>query len=100
MNVVFSKEAEADLIAIGDYISRDSVSRALDFIERLEKAAYQLGQMPKAFPLLARYQYRSIRRKPFGDYLIFYRIDRDWISIIHVLHGAMDYEALLSEADL
>jgi plasmid stabilization system protein ParE len=31
----------------------------------------------------------------FGAYLIFYRVEADRVSIIHILHGARDYEALL-----
>ncbi len=37
----------------------------------------------------------GIRRRSYGDYLIFYRIDDEQISIVHILHGARDYEALL-----
>ncbi|WP_318252138.1 type II toxin-antitoxin system RelE/ParE family toxin [Rhizobium phaseoli] len=35
-----------------------------------------------------------IRRRPYGDYLIFYRI-ADAIEVLHVLRGAVDYERLL-----
>jgi len=30
-----------------------------------------------------------------GNQVIFYRIERDQIAIIRVLHGARDYEAIL-----
>jgi toxin ParE1/3/4 len=30
-----------------------------------------------------------------GNYLIFYRIDPDHVVVVHVLHGARDYEAIL-----
>ena len=29
-----------------------------------------------------------------GSFLIFYRVGKDTIEIIHILHGARDYEAL------
>ena len=40
----------------------------------------------------------AIRRRPAGDYLIFYRIEDDQIEVLHVLHGARDYEAILFPA--
>jgi toxin ParE1/3/4 len=32
---------------------------------------------------------------PYGNYLIFYRIDQDRILIADIIHGARDYEAVL-----
>ena len=37
----------------------------------------------------------GIRRCVYGDYLIFYRVREDAVDIVHVLHGAMDYESML-----
>ena len=34
-------------------------------------------------------------RRVHGRYLIFYRVNKDRITILHVLNGAMDVEALL-----
>ncbi len=51
--------------------------------------------MPSAFPLVPRYEQHGIRRRPYGRYLIFYRIEDDRVSILHFLRGAIDYEPLL-----
>jgi toxin ParE1/3/4 len=48
-----------------------------------------------AIPLVPRYEHLGIRRRPFGNYLIFYRIGADAIEVVHILHGARDYEPLL-----
>jgi plasmid stabilization system protein ParE len=40
-------------------------------------------------------QRSAIRRRPFGRFLIFYRVDQGAIEVIHILHGARDYESLL-----
>ena len=98
MKVAFSDHARAGLLAIGDYIAKDSPRRAWEFIEKLEHEARQIGEMPDAFPLVPRYEQYGIRRRPFGDYLIFYRVGDDGVYIVHILHGAMDYEALLFDA--
>jgi toxin ParE1/3/4 len=42
-----------------------------------------------------RYEHLGIRRRLFGQFLIFNRIGSDAIEIIHILHGARDYESLL-----
>jgi len=98
VKVAFSDHARAELLAIGDHIAKDSRRRASEFIEKLEKEARQIGEMPNAFPLVPRYEQYEIRRRPFGNYLIFYRVDEDRGYIVHILHGAMDYESLLFDA--
>jgi plasmid stabilization system protein ParE len=64
-------------------------------VRELRAKAQQLGDMPRTFPLVPRYEHHGIRRRPFGEYLIFYRVEEDRVAIVHILHGARDYEALL-----
>jgi toxin ParE1/3/4 len=45
--------------------------------------------------VVPRYEHLGIRRRPFGNYLIFYRVGADAIEVVHILHGARDYEPLL-----
>jgi toxin ParE1/3/4 len=54
-----------------------------------------LAETPRAYPLVPRYEQFGIRRRPFGRFLIFYRIGVDAIEVIHILHGARNYESLL-----
>lgn len=51
--------------------------------------------MAYAFPLLAGRDESGIRRRIYGRYPIFYRVEGETVQIIHILHGAMDYEAIL-----
>ena len=95
MKVVIGRAAEADLEAVADWIAQDSPRRALSFVIELRDACMALGYAPRAFPLVPRYGTHGIRRRVHGNYLIFYRIDPDQITIIHILHGARDYELLL-----
>lgn len=55
--------------------------------------------MPRAFPLVSGHEEKGVRRCLHGKYLIFYRIGGTDIEIIHVLHGAMEYENLLFGED-
>ena len=95
MRVVVSKAAEADLEGIGDWIAEDNPTRAVTFIRELRACCEELAHMPRAFPLVPRYERTGIRRRPYRDYLIFYRIRDKVIDILHVVHGARDYEVLL-----
>jgi toxin ParE1/3/4 len=95
MRVVFSEQAKAGLREIALYIARDNKPRALGFVRELRAKAQDIGGMPRAFPLVPRYEHHGIRRRAYRDYLIFYRIEDDRVSIVHILHGARDYEALL-----
>lgn len=48
-----------------------------------------------SFPLVPRYEHTGVRRRPHGDYLIFYRVGADTVDILHILNGAQNYEAIL-----
>lgn len=97
MKVRFTTEAKADLQQIGDYIAKDNPSRALSFVDELEQKCLTIATSAKAFPLVPRYEKYGIRRRVHGSYLIFYRVEAEQVVIVHVLHGAMDYAAILFE---
>ena len=94
MHVHLTIQARTELFEIGEWIERDSPDRAASFVEELFDACMQLGDMPRAFPLLPHRPESGIRRKPYGNYLIFYTVGTR-VTVIHVLHGARDYERIL-----
>jgi plasmid stabilization system protein ParE len=95
MIVVITDEAEADLERIGDHIAGDNPQRAISFVREPRRRCESLSNMPKRFPLAPRCEHTGIRRCVHGDYLIFYRVRRESIDVIRVLHGAMHYESML-----
>lgn len=95
MKVVITAEAEADLEAIGDYIAQDNPARALSYMRELYQLCLDIAVMPQAWPVVPRYEHHGIRRRVHGRYLIFYRTRADGITILHILNGAMDVEAIL-----
>ena len=95
MRVVITAAAKADLRAIGEIIRPHNPARAATFIDELVERCQDLADMPRAFPLVPRYEEWSIRRRVHRDYLIFYRVSGDRVEVIHVLNGAQDYESLL-----
>ena len=51
--------------------------------------------LPTRFPLVERYRSADVRCIVHGNHLIFYRVSAGAVEILHVLHGAVDYETLL-----
>ena len=95
MIVVIAAEAEADLEQITAYVAEQSPRSALNLMCELRERCESLPDAPRGYPLVPRYEHLGIRRRPFGRFLIFYRISGDTIEVIHILHGARDYEPLL-----
>lgn len=95
MIVEITAAAEADLEAIAAYIARDNPVRAMSFVGELYQRCLDIAEMPLAWPVVPRYERHGIRRRVHGRYLIFYRIRLDRITVVHILNGAMDVEAIL-----
>lgn len=95
MIVVITQEAEDDLERIGDYIARDNAARAATFVNELVERCRRLGDMPRRFPIVTRYEHTGVRRRPHGEYLIFYRVDEASVKVLRILNGAQDYESLV-----
>jgi toxin ParE1/3/4 len=95
MKVIISDAAYTELLQIGRRIKLDNPGRAERFVSEIYDRCQSLRDMPRAFPLVPRWEEQGIRRRPYGDYLIFYRIIGDIIDVLHIMHGARDYEAIL-----
>ena len=95
MILELSDEAEQDLEQIADYIARDNPRRALSFILELRNRCEELLDTPNGFAIVPRYERYGIRRRVHGNYLIFYRVETAKVVIVHILHGATDYGAIL-----
>lgn len=95
MRVVITAPAEADLEQIGDYIAGDSPDRAISFSRELRNRCEGLSEHPNRYPLVHRSGNNSVRKCTFRSYLISCRVREDRVEVLHILNGAMDYEAIL-----
>ena len=95
MIVVIAGEAEAELERIGDYIAARNPLRAISFVRELREKCAGLADAPLSHALVPRYEAAGIRRCVHGNYLIFFRVAAGRIEVVHVLHGARDYEDIL-----
>jgi toxin ParE1/3/4 len=93
--LIFAANARDDLRAIILTISKENPTRAISFVSELEQRCAALIKAPLAYAILLRYKDNAIRRIPHGNYLIFYRVEDDQITILRVLHGSMDVDPLL-----
>jgi toxin ParE1/3/4 len=78
-----------------NFISEQSVESALNFVRELRENVSLWRMRRAAIRWYPRHEHLGIRRRPFGNYLIFYRVAADAIEVVHILHGARDYEPLL-----
>lgn len=99
MRVSFTRTAEIELEEIGDHIAVSNPDRAISFVRELRDKCLSLADMPYGFPRLAQWPAFDLRRRVHGNYLIFYRVSGESVEILHVLHGAMDYERILFPED-
>lgn len=98
MIVRFAGTAKADLQEIGAYNARDNAARAVLVVSGLRAACLELSSSPQRYAVVPRYADRGIRKRPHRGYLIFYRVTDVDVQILRVLHGARDYDALLTSA--
>jgi plasmid stabilization system protein ParE len=95
VKVVLTREARRALEQISDYVAEENPLAARRLVRTLSAKAREIAERPKAWPIASGSGELGIRRRVAGGYLIFYRIEAASISIIHIVHGAQDYEALL-----
>ena len=100
--LVIRPTADREVEEHATFIARDNESAALRFTEAVQSAFERLLEFPSigAIRSFRNKQLEGLRAWPipgFKNYLIFYRIESDWIEIIRVLHGARDLEAALLE---
>lgn len=60
--------AKADLAEIGDFIKIDNPDRAITFISELLDRCRSLGDMPRAYPLVPRYERFGVCRRVYRNY--------------------------------
>ncbi|MGL4488917.1 MAG: type II toxin-antitoxin system RelE/ParE family toxin [Rhizobiaceae bacterium] len=94
MKVIFTTSAKADLRSIALYIAQDNVKRAKSFSKELRVCYQKLSEQPLRFARVP--GFNNIRKRAYGNNLIYYRVKAQSIDILHIFHGAQD----IDETDL
>ena len=95
MKVTLSSRARRDLDGIRTYIEKDNPARAISFVGELRDTAKRLAEMPRAFPLVPRYERHGIRRRSHKGYGILYSVEPDRIFIHQIIGPGHDHDAVL-----
>lgn len=95
--VRITNKAQRDLEQIGERIALDSPAHARRMVKDLLKSCHSLNRFPERFAKVRRFS--ELRRIVLGSYLNFYDVSPNHVDVIHILHGAMDYERILFAED-
>ena len=88
MSVTWSREAGEILVAIEEFIARDSVERAIRFVDALiDHAEAVLADNPRNGRSVPEIGHPDIRELIFRGYRIVYRLNGDRIEIFTVFEG-------------
>ncbi len=85
--VIWSDDAMSDMANIRDYISRNSPANARAVVAKIEGAADHLGDFPYAFRMIPEFQDPDRRETFVFQYRLMYRVERDRVRILRVVHG-------------
>jgi toxin ParE1/3/4 len=96
VNVVYSPEAQSDLVEIGGHIALDSERHAEDFVESLRDKAQLIVLAPRIYRLRPD-RGPGLRSAAIGEYVIIFRIIENGIEVLHIVHGARDLKRLFDD---
>lgn len=86
--VIWTKKAEKDLIAIHEFISIDSVFYANRFIRKLITRVDILKRFPESGHVVPEKEDFSIRELKEGNYRIFYQVEKNNIRVLRIHHSS------------
>ena len=87
MKIVWTHEALNQLAEIEGYISKDSLKRAVLFVDQLVEHAESLPDNPGMGRMVPEIGNPNIRELIFKKYRIVYRLKNDCIEILTVFEG-------------
>ena len=89
-SILWTVGARGDLREIIEYIGRDSPTYAVATAERILGAVERLRRYPKVGRIVPEYGDESIRELLVGNYRVVYRLRRQRVGIVAVVHGRRD----------
>ena len=87
MKVHWTNTAVEHLVAIFEYISRDSSQYALRVVDRITGRSEQIGLYPESGRMVPEYDAADVREVYESPYRIIYRVKSQQIDVLAVVHG-------------
>ncbi|TAK64764.1 MAG: type II toxin-antitoxin system RelE/ParE family toxin [Bacteroidetes bacterium] len=88
MTVHWTNTANAHLVAIYEYIAKDSPRYALRMVDKLTARSKQIAQFPYSGRIVPEYELNEVREIIEYPYRIIYRIKQEQIDVLAVIHGS------------
>lgn len=92
--VRWSLTASDDLQQIEDFIARDSLLHAINFVDRLVESAGKLQKSPQIGRVVPEFGRSDLREVLFRGYRLVYLLKDGAVTILRVVHGARNLAAL------
>jgi plasmid stabilization system protein ParE len=92
--IVWSYEASADIEALANYISRDSIFYAAAFIQETLDVSRSLNEFSERGRVVPEFGYPNIRELFVREYRLIYSIEEDRIVLLGLVHGKRDLKTL------
>jgi plasmid stabilization system protein ParE len=86
--------AAEDLRLLEDWIARDSLLNAVEFTDRLVGSVDKLTNVPLIGRVVPEFTQDRLREIIFRGYRIVYSVEGSVVTILRVLHGALDLRRL------
>jgi toxin ParE1/3/4 len=86
--LMWSSQALADLDAACEFISRDSPKYAYLFAQHIVALIETIPQHPMLGAVVSEYGREDLRERLFQNYRIVYRVRKDGVEIVTLVHGA------------
>jgi toxin ParE1/3/4 len=88
MSIIWSREAGESLAGIEEFIARDSVERAVRFVDALiDHAEVLLADNPRSGRVVPETSHPDLRELIYRGYRIVYRLKNDNVEILTVFEG-------------
>ena len=90
MNVHWTNHALNHLVEIYQYIKTDSPRYALRVVDRITQRSKQIADFPRSGRRVPEYDHPDIREVFEGSYRVIYRIKKNQIDVLSVIHSSQE----------
>ncbi len=85
--VIWSPEATEDLELIAEYIARDSEFYSHTVVTKILDLTRTIGDHPLIGKIVPEIEHKEIRECPVYSYRIIYKVKKEIILIVAIIHG-------------
>lgn len=92
--IAWTEQSWSDLLAVADYIAKDSPRYAASFVREVRNAARSLARFAERGRIVPEFRDPSIRELLVRNYRLVYRLTEQTVFIVGFIHAARDLASL------